>query len=494
MDRTKALTDYLKRLAKYGSALALLGWDEEVNLPTSGHGFRGEVNALLATDLHKKVTGPELANLIEELAAPDVFSKLTFDQRVIVRETKRDIEHAKKLPPEFVEKMALLTSKAFGAWVEARKKSDFKLFAPILTEIVELKKEEAKLIGYKDSPYDSLLDEYEPGMTTAVVDTLFEPLAERLAKLISSAGSMKMPTLPKFNYPLEKQRRLNEEIAKALGYDLKAGQISVSPHPFTISLHVTDVRITTRYDQANFWVALGSTIHEVGHALYEQGLPTADWGTPLGEAVSLGVHESQSRSWENFVGRSRQFTDFLYPKLEKYFGKLPYSADQLYLWLNKIEPVPIRVESDEVTYNLHIVLRYELEKALIEGQLRVADLPAAWNDKINKYLGVSVKNDAEGVLQDVHWSHASFGYFPTYTLGNLYAAQLFESAKTAIPNLEAGFAEGQFKPLLDWFRQNVHSQGRRYQPEELLQKATGQKLDAQFLLKHLEQKVNLFKS
>ncbi len=491
MNEINSLTKQLKELAKYGSALALLGWDEEVNLPPKGHAFRGEVNALLSSDLHKKVTSPELASLVKRLSAPDIFSKLTFDQQVIVRETKRDIEHASKLPPEFVERTALLTSKAFGAWVEARSKSDFKLYESTLSEIVELKKEEAKLIGYKNSPYDALLDEFEPGMTTAKVEALFEPLAEQLAKLIGTLDSAKVPELPKFNYPIDKQKKLSEEISSALGYDLQAGNISISPHPFTVAPHVTDVRVTTRYDETDFWVALGSTIHEVGHALYEQGLSETDWGTPLGEAVSLGVHESQSRSWENFVGRSRSFTDFLYPKLEKYFGKLPYNPDELYLWLNKVKPVAIRVESDEVTYNLHIVLRYELEKALIEGQLQVADLPAAWNEKVKKYLGLDIKNDADGVLQDVHWAHAALGYFPTYTLGNLYAAQLFETAKKTIPKLEDGFAKGEFKPLLDWFRQNIHKEGRRYQPEELLERATGEKLNANHLLDHLAAKVKL---
>lgn len=420
-----------------------------------------------------------------------MFSKLAFDQQVIVRETKRDIDHAKKFPPEFVEKMALLTSKAFSVWVEARQKSDFKHYQPILEEIVEMKKEEAELIGYTNSPYDPLLDEYEPDMTTAKVDAVFEPLAIELAKLIGSLNAATVPQLPEFKYPIELQSRLNQEISAELGYDLKAGVISVSPHPFTVSMHSSDVRVTTRYDETDFWVALGSTIHEVGHGLYEQGLPEADWGTPLGEAVSLGIHESQSRSWENFVGRSQSFCEYLYPKLEKHFGKLPYTPEQLYLWLNKVKPVPIRVESDEVTYNLHIVLRYELEKALIEGQMTVADLPAAWNAKIKNYLGLDIKNDAEGVLQDVHWSHASFGYFPTYTLGNLYAAQLFASAEKAMPGLEAGFARGEFKPLLDWFRQNIYVAGRRYHPDELIERATGQKLDPKYLLEHLERKTKL---
>jgi carboxypeptidase Taq len=300
--------------------------------------------------------------------------------------------------------------------------------------------------------------------------------------------------LPAAQYPQSAQAELNDEIAKALGYDMEAGRIDASPHPFTTSFHTTDVRITTRYDEADFWVSLGSTIHEVGHALYEQGLSEEHFGTPLGEAVSLGIHESQSRTWENQVGRSRAFSDYLHPRLKRYFPDISYSAEELHRWLNRISPNLIRVESDEVTYNLHIVLRYELEKALISGEIQVADLPAAWNEKVNKYLGLKVPDDAGGVLQDVHWSHGSFGYFPTYTLGNLYAAQFFETAKRALPSLEADFAKGDFSQLLTWLRQNIHSHGRRYSPAELVTKITGEKLDAKYLLDHLATKVELAKS
>jgi carboxypeptidase Taq len=282
---------------------------------------------------------------------------------------------------------------------------------------------------------------------------------------------------------------LNHRIAKDLGYDLEAGRIDISPHPFTTTFHTTDVRITTRYDENDFWVSLGSTIHEVGHALYDQGLPEAWFGTPLGEAVSLGIHESQSRSWENMVGRSRSFVSYLYPLLQKYFPALSYGEEELYVWLNRVSPNLIRVESDEVTYNLHIVLRYELEKALIEGELQVADLPAAWNEKVEKYLGLKVPDDALGVLQDVHWSHGAFGYFPTYTLGNLYAAQLFETYKKAHPRYENDFRNGKFSSYLDWLRKNVHSQGRRYKPLELVKRITGEDLNSEYLIKHLSLKV-----
>ncbi|MDB5161491.1 MAG: Carboxypeptidase Taq [Candidatus Saccharibacteria bacterium] len=490
MTEIQTLRARLQSLTKLGSALALMSWDEEVNLPERAHEYRGEVNAQLSSELHERITSDELTSLVNKLADPEVFNSLTDDEKVIVRETKRDIDQAKKLPTEFVERMARLTTKAFSAWVEARKKSDFKIYEPVLGEILKMKIEEARLLGYKDSPYDALLDEFEPDMTVQKIDAVFKPLAASLAELIGSVrGSV--PSLPARQYPLDKQVILNQKIAAALGYDLHTGRIDISPHPFTISLHPTDVRITTRYDSNDFWGALGSTIHETGHALYEQGLPASEHGTPLGEAGSLGIHESQSRTWENFVGRSRPFTSFLYPQLAEHFGAQKFSEEELYLWLNRVQPNPIRVESDEVTYNLHIIIRYELEKDLIEGNLAVADLPAAWNAKVKLYLGLDIKNDAEGVLQDVHWSHGAFGYFPTYTLGNLYAAQLFATARKALPTMDEDFAKGKFKGLLGWQRENIHRHGRRYHADELIERVTGEKLSSEYLLEHLAAKVKL---
>jgi carboxypeptidase Taq len=481
------LLQELRLIAKYGSAIAVLDWDQEVNLPKKAASYRGEVTTLLSTDLHRRLTADALFGLVNKLSAEE----LNADQRVIVRETKRDLELSRKLPVEFVEAMSLLTTKAFAVWVEARTKKDFKLFEPVLTEMVEMKKREAEYLGYKASPYDALLDEYEPGMTVEKVDAIFGPLAESLAGLIKEAPA-KPAALATASYSKAQQEKLNEEIAKRLGYDMDAGRIDVSPHPFTTSFHPTDVRVTTRYDEKDFWVSLGSVIHEVGHGLYEQGLPANHWSDPLGEAVSLGVHESQSRSWENFVGRSREFVAYLYPLLKKYFGEeVKYGEDELYAWLNRVSPNLIRVESDEVTYNMHIVLRYELEKALIEGTIAASDLPAAWNEKVKKYLNLDVPSDDLGVLQDVHWSHGSIGYFPTYTLGNVYAAQLFKTAEQQIPAMKAEFAKGNFKPYLDWLRQNIHSQGRRYQPDELITKVTGEAPNSAYLLEHLKSKLEL---
>jgi carboxypeptidase Taq len=486
MTKIDELVEQLKTFAKYGSALAVLGWDEEVNLPVKASAYRGEVNALLSSDLHKKFTDDDFYKLVNELT--EASDSLSEDQKVIVRETKRDVTQARKLPSAFVEEMALLTTKAFSAWVEARAKRDFTLFEPVLDAIVQMKIKEADLIGYSASRYDALLDEFEPGMTSAELDKLLPPLAAKLKNLITKAPAP--ARLAAANYPLDAQEKLNIQVARALGYDLAAGRIDVSPHPFTTTFHTTDVRITTRYDESDFWVSLGSTIHEVGHALYDQGLSAEWFGTPLGEAVSLGIHESQSRSWENMVGRSRSFVAYLFPLLKENFPDIRYDEQQLYEWLNRVEPNLIRVESDEVSYNLHIVLRYELEKALLTGELKVKDLPAAWNEKVKQYLGLDVPDDAAGVLQDVHWSHGALGYFPTYSLGNLYAAQFFETYKKANPAFEDSFAKGDFSSYLKWLRSNIHAQGRRYQPLELVEKVTGETLNPDYLVKHLQTKIS----
>jgi carboxypeptidase Taq len=488
MDKYENLKKALQDMAKYGSAVAVLDWDEQTYMPPAGREFRGEVKALITTDLHKRFTADEFVVLVKELYEPKNFDKLNADQKIVVRETWKDLEKALKIPPDFVEEFSRLSTQAFGAWVEARQKSDFKVFEPHLQKIVEMKKKEADLVGYKDSPYDALLDEYEPEMTSKKIDEVFGPLAKELSALIKKVAARAQPDLPKIKYPIERQKKLNDEVVGILGYDLNAGLIDQSAHPFTTGFHPTDVRITTRYDEEDFWVSLGSTIHEAGHAMYEQGLNPKDYGTPLGEAVSLGIHESQSRVWENQVGRSLEFCEFLLPLLKKHFTGIKYNAKELHAWLNRVHPSFIRVESDETTYNLHIILRYEIERDLIEGKLPVAELPKAWNTKMKQYLGVNVPDDAHGVLQDVHWSYGSIGYFPTYSLGNIYAAQLFNKAKGDVPHLQAGFAKGDFKPFLNWLRRNVHHEGGRYYPEELIKRVTDEGLNSRYLLDYLKEK------
>lgn len=493
MIKIKELRERLLVIARLGSAVNLLGWDQEVNLPPKAQTYRGEVQAQLAGDLHRLSTDNTFVALIKDLHAPASMKSLTSDEQVIVREVWRDVEKAIKLPGTFVEDFTKLTSQGMAVWTEARQKSNFALFQPILEKLVIMSRQQAEYLGYTDSPYDALLDQYEPGLTSKKIDGLFTPLAKELSILVGHAADKAQPSLPKASYDITAQERLSNEVAHTLGYDLKAGRIDASTHPFTINFHPTDVRITTRYDKENFYQSLGSTIHEAGHALYEQGLPEKHFGTPLCEAVSLGIHESQSRIWENFVGKSRSFADYLHPVLVKHFGEsvVRYSPEELYRWLNRVQPHFIRVESDEVTYNLHIVLRFEIEKALIEGDLKVADVPGSWNQKMKDYLGLVVTDDAQGVLQDVHWAHGMFGYFPTYTLGNLYAAQVYHKIKADIPDLEDYFSKGDFSHFLAWLRREIHVHGRRYQPEEMLEHATGEPLNAQYLIDHLASRVAL---
>ncbi|MBI5906713.1 carboxypeptidase M32 [Candidatus Saccharibacteria bacterium] len=491
MTESQRLREQLQTIAKLGSALAVLSWDEEVNLPPKAHAYRGEVSALLSAEIHRKFTSDEFVKLARKLNSDS--QSLSADDRVNAEETWRDVSRAQKLPVKFVEDLTRLTSEAFGAWAEARKQKDFKIYEPVLKRMVDMKRQEAELIGFKVSPYDALLDEFEPGMTSAQLDKLFSPIAKNLSALIKQAKNKKQQSLPKAFYELGAQTKLCHEVSETLGYDFDTGRIDASPHPFTTSFHQTDVRVTTRYDEADFWVSLGSTIHEIGHALYEQGLPAEHFGTPLGQAISLGVHESQSRMWENFVGRSREFSEYLYPLLKKYFPdqKLKFTSRELHLWLNRVKPNLIRVESDEVTYNLHIILRYEIEKQLVEGRLKVSELPAVWNQKMKDYLGLDVPDDAQGVLQDVHWAHGAIGYFPTYSLGNLYAAQLYNTVSQKIPGLAKGFSSGDFAKLLGWLRQNIHAEGRRYKPAELLEKLTGEPPNPAYLQEHLERVIKL---
>lgn len=491
MKEVDELRNNLLTIAKQNSALAVLNWDQEVNLPIKAHPIRGEVEALLAADLHRRTTDPKLIRLAKSLTRPAIFKNLSADEQVIVRETWRDLERAQKLPVKFVEDFTRLTTEAFAAWGEARQKSDFSIFKPKLKKIIEMSRQQAELLGYEDSPYDALLDNYEPGMTSKKLDGLLIPLAKELSGLIAKVKNRPQPAIPKRRYEIEIQKKLNHKVATDIGYDFNAGRIDESPHPFTTNFHPTDVRITTRYDDRDFWISLGSVIHEVGHALYEQGLPPRMFGTPLGESISLGIHESQSRIWENFVGRSRAFSRYLYPLLEEAFGKMPYDEEQLFRWLNRIAPSLIRVEADETTYNLHIIIRYEIEKALLENQLDVDDLPAAWNQKMNDYLGLKVPDDAKGVLQDIHWSHGTLGYFPTYSLGNLYAAQIFQKINQDIPNLDKKFREGDFKPFLNWLRQNIYQNGRRFSSDGLIEKITGEPLNPEYLINHLKQKIEL---
>ncbi len=410
-------------------------------------------------------------------------------QAAVVRDVWRSYAREKKIPKQFVEDFSRLCSESQRAWAKAREASDFKLFLPYLEKVVAMRRKEAELVGYKISPYDALLDTFEPGMTSAVVTALFDDLKAELIPLMKTASKRKGAKLPKGRFDLKKQEVFNALIAKTLGFDAEAGRLDVSTHPFTIGIHPQDVRITTRYREADPLYSIGSTVHETGHALYEQGLPKAHIGTPLGESASLGVHESQSRLWENMVGKSAGFWKFFLPKLAQTFPEFKkVKLDDFMTVINHVKASLIRTEADEVSYNLHIIMRFEIEKALIEGTLKPKDVPAVWSAKVKEYLGIEVPNDREGVLQDVHWSGGMIGYFPTYTLGNIFAAQLYAAAQVEIPDLEKQFAKGDFTQLLQWLRKHVHAHGRRFDAQTLMKRATGKDLSSEAFVTYLKTK------
>lgn len=483
------LKNKLIKLRHLGSVNSLLGWDQQVNVPSKGHEARAEVIAYISGLVHEHFTSSEFEDVL--MMAKYFMDKgvLDVDDLCIVRETLSDFIKLKKLPNDFVKELSLTCASAHDYWVRARKTSDFGLFAPHLKKIVELKRKEAGLIGFEVSPYDALLDDYEPGLTSAQAGKMLNEIKNFLVPLVAKIRNSKVVVDRTFlsgPWPIEKQKHFAEMVISKLGFDLEAGHMGVSPHPFCDSLHPTDTRITVRYSKTDFVEqCLMSAIHEAGHGMYEQGLPPKYFGTPRGEAVSLGIHESQSRFWENVIGRSKFFWAYFYPELRTYFNDalLGVSLEDFYKAINQVKPSLIRTDADEVTYNLHVVFRFEIEKDLIEGRVEVEDLPKMWNQKVLDYLGIEVTSDADGVLQDTHWADGSFGYFPTYTLGNLYAAQLYEAVNSSLP--ERLNPQDYFRHLLTWLRINIHSQGQLYGPEELIERVTGEKPTSRYFKEYL---------
>lgn len=490
-----ALVKALQEIATLGSVASLVNWDEQVMLKPAGIEFRAKQSALLAEMVHERLTSPRLGELLAnaetELSKDDHPS----DSRVVVREFRRDYERAVRLPSSLVAQIAHTTSLAQAAWVEARKNNHFATFAPWLNKILDLKRQEASCLqSSSKNLYDALLEGYEPGETVVSLNQIFSELKPRLVALIQRiAGShRKAPVhLLHRKYPTSLQEKLAREVATLIGFDEQGGRIDVSVHPFCSGIAPGDTRITTRYDEHFFNDAFFGTLHETGHALYEQQLPKcAHFGTPLAEPAGLGIHESQSRLWENFIGRSRAFWSFLYPQMQVTFAPQlnDTTLDDWLFAVNQIRPSFIRTEADEATYNLHILLRFELEQQLINDELSVADIPAVWNERFKAYLGLKVPDDTQGCLQDVHWSAGLIGYFPTYALGNMYAAQFFAAAQQSIPDLDYLIRQGKFKPLLEWLRDNIHAHGRRFTGRQLVKQVTGKDLSPSDLLNYLENK------
>jgi carboxypeptidase Taq len=492
-DSYPELITLLKEVALFGSIGSLLGWDERVQMPPGGAEHRANQSSLLARKVHEQFTSPRIDQLLREIETSGLSQ--SDDVRVVLRETRRQYDRATKLPSSLVEEMAKTEVLAQNAWGTARAKNDFPAFRPWLEKWLVLKKQQAACYGHQGHVYNALLEDFEPGETAENLSNVFEslraPLVDLIGRIVSSGRKAPIEILER-HYPAAGQARLAKEAAAAVGFDFNAGRLDVSLHPFCSGIGPGDTRMTTRYDEKYFGDAFFGVLHETGHGLYDQGLPAEHFGTPLGEAISLGIHESQSRMWENLVGRSRAFWQFFMPRLRETFPESTngVSEDDWFRAVNDVRPTLIRTESDEATYNLHILLRFELEKAMLTGDLKPADLPMTWNAKMKEYLGVDVPDDARGCLQDIHWSGGAIGYFPTYTLGNLYAAQFFEQARKDLGDLDSQFAKGEFTPLLAWLRKNIHTHGKRHRAPELVQKITGRPLSAEPLLNHLRRRAN----
>ncbi|MFL6562056.1 MAG: carboxypeptidase M32, partial [Bacillus sp. (in: firmicutes)] len=409
------------------------------------------------------------------------------------REYKAYYQKSKSIPVDLYQEYSVLTAQANDAWEEARENNDFARFLPYLEKIVDYKRKFADIYGYEDHPYDALLDEFEPGLTVKSLDPLFAKLRDssvKLLKRIRYNGKRTKAEIFDQAFPVEKQKEFNRYILPIIGFDLEAGRLDVTVHPFAQPVNTGDVRLTTRYLEGNVRSALFGTIHEAGHGIYEQHVNPAFEETVLQNGASFGTHESQSRFLENMVGRSKEFWNYLYPKLQEYFPKQleKFTAEEFYRAVNTVKPSFIRVEADELTYNLHIMLRYEIEKALIGGEIEAKDLPSVWNQKMQDYLGVTPSTDTEGVLQDVHWSFGGIGYFPSYSLGNLYAAQILVTIQKEIPDFYSHIENGRFDRIQEWLKEKIHQYGKLYTPNELIVKVTGEELNAEYLVKYLEKK------
>ena len=491
-ERFDELKTLLARVADLNAAAAVLEWDQETYMPDGAAEARGHQIATLRKLAHEFFTTDEVGTLLEALAPATQALDPVSTEASLVRVARRDYEKALKIPAALVAEMAEAVARGKQAWRKARESDTYATFAPHLERLIDLNVQKAEALGYDDCLYDALLDQYEEGMKTATIEAVFVDLRARLVPIVHAIAEREPTDDRVLHQTFDKQKQwdFGLEVIKDFGYDFDRGRQDLSTHPFTTSFSITDVRLTTRVDERYLPSALFGTLHECGHGLYEQGIDLALDRTPLADGTSLGMHESQSRLWENLVGRSRAFWQRYYPRLRSFFPDqlAGVSLDAFYRGINKVEPSLIRVEADEVTYNLHVMLRFELEKAMVEGRVLVADLPELWNEKMEEYLGLRPETDADGVLQDIHWSLGAIGYFPTYSLGNLMSAQLFDQAKQDLPGLDAQIATGQFAELLGWLRTNIHQYGRKLQALEILERVTGTGLDAEPWLAYIRQK------
>ena len=481
-------------LTSLNNILALLQWDQEVMLPSGAADGRAAQFSVLSTIVHQKICDPGLGELLQELAAG--LDSVSNEDRALIRVLKREYDKNTKLPEKFVADFARLTSEALPVWVKARKQKNFLQFLPLLEKVIAMCRQKADFLGYEGHPYDALLDLYEEGLTTNDLDALFGSLQGELSQLLQHKASQNKPVSHKLAniapMQLEDQVRFSERLLAEIGYDFNRGRQDISAHPFTTSLGHNDRRVTNRFrsDSLEF---IFSALHEGGHALYEQNIAAEHAGTPLDEGVSLGIHESQSRLWENIIGRSRLFWHKYYRLLQECLPQQfkDVALEDFVHHINRVDPGMIRVEADEVSYNLHVLIRFELEKGLLEGTINAPDLPALWNEKYNDYLGVNVDSDANGVLQDIHWAHGSFGYFPTYTIGNLAAAQIWRAYCRYDTDWAQTLQQGRLARIRKWLTDNIYCHGACYPPAELLQRVCGEPLNSSYFIEYLKNKPEL---
>ncbi|AGT31875.1 peptidase M32 [Geobacillus genomosp. 3] len=483
---------YVKKMMGYHEAISLMYWDLRTGAPRKGVEQRAEVIGLLSEEVFQMSTSEEMAAFIAKLSAKEVYEQLGEVTQHTLNECQKEYERNKKIPADEYKAYVMLCSKAESVWEEAKAAADFARFRPYLEQIIDFQRRFIGYWGHEGHPYNTLLDQYEPGMTVELLDALFNQLRERIVPLVQAISAAKGRPDTSFlfaPFPKEKQRAFLLELLPELGYDFGKGRLDETVHPFAIGLNPNDVRITTRYDERDFRTAIFGTIHECGHALYEQHISETLVGTPLCGGASMGIHESQSLFFENMIGRHKSFWKRHYPRLAQYAPTqfAGVSLDAFYRAINEAKPSLIRIEADELTYPLHIIIRYEIEKQLFAGEIEAADLPDVWNEKYEQYLGIRPHNDAVGVLQDVHWSGGSFGYFPSYALGYMYAAQ-FKQALEKELDMARLLEEGNIAPIREWLTEHIHRFGKTKKPLDLVRDATGEPLNAEHLIRYLEEK------
>lgn len=482
-----------EKITHYSSLIGLADWDQKVMAPKKGRNVFAKAAGSLKTEVFKLSVSEEMGSLLETLSEQENESVLDVVTKAKVREYKTFYQKSKSIPADLFQEYAIITGQANDVWEEARDGNDFAKFLPYLEKIVEYKRKFAEIYGYENHPYDALLDEFEPGLTVEILDPLFAKLRESSVNLLNRIQQLGKPTRHEIfeqSFPIDKQKEFNRLILPLIGFDLEAGRLDETVHPFAQSVNIGDVRLTTRYLENNVRSALFGTIHEAGHGIYEQQINPEFEESVLQSGTSFGIHESQSRFLENMVGRSKEFWTYFYPRLQEHFPAqlANVSLDEFYRAVNSVSPSFIRVEADELTYNLHIMLRYEIEKGLIAGEIEAKDLPEIWNQKMQDYLGITPSTDTVGVLQDVHWSFGGIGYFPSYSLGNLYAAQILRTIEKDLPEFKSHIENGRFDVIQGWLKEKIHQYGKLYTPNELIVRVTGEELNADYLVEYLEKK------